>query len=185
MIFPADHPNPGLRNQAKGIKQVLIERELWPESGRRPDNTPFNLECRTPDGKRGCSDKYGDHCCARRLLGSQKDFQEQKGRLQEEVEAAGYTVIFYPKFHCELNFIERFWCAAKYWLRDNCLYSLDGLRKNLPKALHSVSSASINRYYRHCVRIIEAYTDGQQYGTKEFKERMYRGHRQVVDKTKW
>jgi len=29
----------------------------------------------------------------------------EKGRLQEGVEAAGHSVIFYPKFHCELNFI--------------------------------------------------------------------------------
>jgi hypothetical protein len=34
----------------------------------------------------------------------QKDFRQQKGRLQEEVEAACQEVIFYPRFHCELNF---------------------------------------------------------------------------------
>jgi hypothetical protein len=44
---------------------------------------------------------------------AQPDFIGQKGRLQEELEAANQTVMFYPKFHCELNFIERFWCAAK------------------------------------------------------------------------
>jgi hypothetical protein len=35
------------------------------------------------------------------------DFQELQGKT-------GYSVIFYPKFHCELNFIEGFWCAAKH-----------------------------------------------------------------------
>ena len=44
-------------------------------------------------------------CRARRVLGAQKDFQDQKGRLQEEVENLGHRVLFYPKFHCELNFI--------------------------------------------------------------------------------
>jgi hypothetical protein len=48
-------------------------------------------------------------------MASQRDFQEQKGRLEEELQAAGQLVIFYPKFHCELNFIERFWCAAKWY----------------------------------------------------------------------
>ena len=43
------------------------------------------------------------------LMASQRDFQEQKGRLEEELQAAGQLVIFYPKFHCELNFIEKFW----------------------------------------------------------------------------
>jgi hypothetical protein len=32
-------------------------------------------------------------------MAAQRDFQEQKGRLQEELEAADQEVIFYPKFH--------------------------------------------------------------------------------------
>ena len=68
---------------------------------------------------------------------------EQKGQLQEEVEAANYLIIFYPKFHCELNFIERFWCATKWYARENCEYSFDGLRQLVPAALVSVT-ASIN-----------------------------------------
>jgi hypothetical protein len=50
-------------------------------------------------------------CCATALLHySQRDFQEQKGSLQEKIEFAGRRGMFSPKFHCELNFIERFWC---------------------------------------------------------------------------
>ena len=37
----------------------------------------------------------------------------QKSLIQETIEARGHKVIFYPKFHCELNFIEMFWGAAK------------------------------------------------------------------------
>jgi len=54
----------------------------------------------------------------------------QKGRLEEEVQARNHNVIFYPKFHCGLNFIERFWSAAKYFARENCQYSLEKLRKD-------------------------------------------------------
>jgi hypothetical protein len=37
----------------------------------------------------------------------------RKGWLQETLEAINQEVTFYPKFHCELKFIEHFWCGAK------------------------------------------------------------------------
>jgi len=52
-------------------------------------------------------------CYARRIISLQPDFFAQKCALQELVEEAGHVCIFYPKFHCELNFIERYWGAAK------------------------------------------------------------------------
>ena len=121
-------------------------------------------------------------CCARSVLSQQQDFLEQKGQLQEEVEAANHL---YPKSHCKLDFIEQFRCAAKWYARENCEYSFDGLRQVVPAALESVSTASINRYYGHCARAIDAHSEGFKYGTKSFTARVYKGHRQVVDKTKW
>ena len=53
------------------------------------------------------------------------------------------TYHLYPKFHCELDFVEWFWCAAKWYARENCEYSFDGLRQLVPAALVSVT-ASIN-----------------------------------------
>jgi hypothetical protein len=58
-------------------------------------------------------------CCACSLLAQQPDFL---ARLEEEVQARNHVVIFYPKFSCELNFTEPFWCAAKYFARENCQY---------------------------------------------------------------
>ena len=57
-----------------------------------------------------------------RGAGAERDFRDQKGRLQEEVEAPGRRVLSYPKFHCELDFIERYWCRAKWLARGNCGY---------------------------------------------------------------
>lgn len=53
----------------------------------------------------------------------ERDSQEQKERLQEELEAANQKFIFYPKFNCELIFIENFWCAAKWYVEytENCV----------------------------------------------------------------
>jgi hypothetical protein len=43
--------------------------------------------------------------------------------------------LFLPKFHCELNWIERYWGAAKKYARRHCTYSLAALRTIVPIAL--------------------------------------------------
>ena len=117
------------------------------------------------------------------FLSQQQYFRDQMGRLQEEIEAANHLIIFYPKFHCELNIIERFWCAAKWYARENYKYPLERLRKIVPAALNSITAVSIYRYYNHCARVIDAYTDGYKYGTQDSTAPVYKGYQQVVDKT--
>ena len=102
-----------------------------------------------------------------------------------EVEAANHHITLYPKFLWELNFIERFWCAAKWYARENYEHSFDDLRQLVLTALESVSTASINRYYGHFAGATDAYSEWFKCGTKSFIVRVYKGHRQVVDKTKW
>ena len=68
-------------------------------------------------------------------------------------------------------------------LRENCEYSLNDLRQTISKAFESIPVAMINRFYQHCARIINAYNDGFQYGTKEFANHVYKNHR--VDRSKW
>ena len=92
------------------------------------DGLKFLLQCPTSHGRPGCMLDLEGGCCARTLMASQQDFQGQKGRLEEELQAAGQLVIFCPKFHCELNFIEKFWCAAGWYARENCEYTFVGLR---------------------------------------------------------
>ena len=110
MIFSRLHPK--YPNLPKGLQQVLAERNL-----RRETNSfgKFLLNC--PPDSPGTDHKK---CCARTLIAKQPDFLEQKRRLEEELNLLGLEVIFYPKFHCELNFIERLWCSAKHYVRDNC-----------------------------------------------------------------
>lgn len=176
MQFPANYHDPQLAGKPKGIKRVLKERDLWPaERG-------LLLECPRTHNRPGCSPEGG--CCARRILEAEQDFQQQKGRLQEEVEKLGHRVIFYPKFHCELNFIERYWCQAKWYARENCGYDFQKLKTLVPEALASVSQSTIRGFYRKALRTIDAYRNGISYGTEEFKN-VHKQHRQVVDKTKW
>jgi len=46
--------------------------------------------------------------------------------------------IFYPAFHCEINFIEYYWGAAKYYTRENCEYDFESLKRLVPEALAGV-----------------------------------------------
>ena len=111
MVFPATYPNKKLQGKPKGIKQVLIEREKWPPGG-------LVLECKE------CKEKVQNDlrisCYAHRVMSLEPDFLAQKSAIEELIENARHKCIFFPKFHCELNFIERYWRAAKRHLRENC-----------------------------------------------------------------
>jgi hypothetical protein len=47
--------------------------------------------------------------------------------IQEIIKKRGHKVIFYPKFHPELNFIKMYWRVFKKYSRKNCDYSWTGL----------------------------------------------------------
>jgi hypothetical protein len=102
-------------------------------------------------------------------LMAERDFQEQKGCLKEELEEPGQEVIFYPKFHCELNFIGKFWCSCNAFTRDHCTFIIQCLRKILPEAIKSVSIATINRYCHRCMRTFNEYFTGHTYRSRNLK----------------
>lgn len=102
--FPDDHPT--MPSWFKGMEVIIRERGLWPAQGELHAQCP-DFHC--PPGR--------TDCCCRRLLFSQPDFVSQKSQLQELVESRGHLCDFYPKYHCELNFIEQYWGAAKLRFR--------------------------------------------------------------------
>lgn len=152
--------------QPKGLQRVLQERELWPKGG-------LYLDCAARKRKH-----IGGQCYARQVLAQQPDFQAQKGRVQEVVEGRGHLVLFYPKFHCELNWIEYFWARVKVYTRAHCSYDIRSLRENVPAALVWASSL-IPTWWGKSLRIMDTYRDGIAYGSEEFKTRAYRSHRRV------
>jgi len=137
----------------KGIKTILTERGLWID-GMRLD-------------------------AARALLSSQPDFAAQKNWIEETIEGAGHKVEFFPKFHCELNFIELFWAQTKRFSRNNCDYTFKGLQNTIPLALESVPLSTIRRCARKCFRYMEAYRYGLTGKQLEFAVKKYKSHRKI------
>ena len=144
----------------RGMKSLLIERGLWPQQGLTRDQ-------------------------ARNVLSSQPDFMEQREWLDETVTSAGFLIDFYPKYHCEFNFIEMFWGAAKSFVRSRCNYDFNHLVQVVPVALNSVSLAKIRRFARKSYRYMDAYrvrgSDGNSLTSKqiEYAVKRYRQHRKI------
>ena len=147
MVFPNDYPDEKLRGKPKGMKIILQERGLW---GSGLKGFCGNKEALVENSR----------CCARHVLAAQEDFLNQKPILQEVIEKLGHKVIFYPKFHCELNYIEMYWGAAKRYARQQCNYSWTGLQRVVPLALDSVPISHIRKYARKSARYMDCYRKG-------------------------
>ena len=59
-----------------------------------------------------------------------------------------YKGFFIPKFHCELNPIERVWAHSKKHTRAHCDYSFAGLENTVAPALNSVTQDLIRKSFR-------------------------------------
>lgn len=172
MVFEDDHPrHPGM---PKGARAILMERGLW--------SSDLRHHCRTAN--RQCHDS--GNCCAIALLSKQPDFKEQCSMIEEYLHSQGQLVLFFPKFHCECNWIEQFWGACKRFTREKCTYNISGLRENIPAAMSHVDDGpSIVRFFNKSKRIMEAYAKGITMDTEEFQNRVYRSHRRLEDPSKY
>ncbi|CAG8724465.1 10503_t:CDS:2, partial [Cetraspora pellucida] len=132
-----------------------------------------------------CKEKVKDtsrvSCCAHHILSLEPDFLAQKNVIQELIENAGHKCIFFPKFHCELNFIERYWRAAKRHVRENCDYLWKGLQKTVPKSLKLVSLITIRKFSRKCWRYMDLYRNGLSEKLVEYAVKKYKTHRRIPD----
>jgi len=152
----------------RGIMAVLKERKLWPE-GR------FLLQC-----KDVCT---STSCCAKTLLANQPDFLEQTSVIEETVKNKGHMVAFYPKFHCETNFIERYWGACKRLARQRCDYTFANLRIQVPLILKEVPLGTIRAFHRKAWRYIDAYHKGLEGPLAEWVVKKYKSHRRLPPHT--
>jgi hypothetical protein len=167
----------------KGMKQILLERGLWIDK----------LPAQCSPSFAACEGKID--CCARRILFNQPDFVAQKSKLQEMIEERGHQCDFYPKFHCELNFIEQYWGAAKYAYRAVPRPStIAEMEETVKNSLDSVSLLQIKRsvdpqlcdilsltcfqsYANRSARFMDAYRKGLNGAQASWANKKYHGHR--------
>jgi hypothetical protein len=79
-------------------------------------------------------------------LYNQPDFINVKSHLEEIINARGHLCDFYPKFYCELNYIEQYWGAAKYIYRSGpwCV-NMEDMEKQVATCLDDVPLLKIRR----------------------------------------
>ncbi|KIK77204.1 hypothetical protein PAXRUDRAFT_167533 [Paxillus rubicundulus Ve08.2h10] len=111
MYFPPDDPRDS-KGIFKGMAVILEERKHKnPSKFTVPNYTKLKAQC----GKNFDCQKDQINCCCQWILYTQPDFVEVESLLEMLCKGCGYQVLFLPKFHCELNFIEQCWGFAK-WL---------------------------------------------------------------------
>ncbi len=132
-----------------------------------------------------CKDKIDDitriDCCAWRIISLQPDILAQKSALEKTILEAGYKCIFYPKFHCELNFIERYWGVAKRYTCENYNYSWLGLQYIVPAVLESVDTIMIRKFTRKAWRYMDLYKNGITGKLAEYVAKKYKSHCYISD----
>ena len=166
----------------KGLRTILEERGL----GRWEEFEAEKKHWKTNCGENANTDNT---CCPHHMLAAQPDFVAQKTALHETVHKAGHLFALYPKYHCETNWIERYWGAAKRIARKECNYTYAALSNNLDGYLDQISPPNsvpleIRRYYNRCWRYIRAYNDMKNVTeafklVEKFTSRRYRSHRRI------
>lgn len=104
-------------------------------------------------------------------LSQHVDFKFEKSEIENCLIQKGHIPTFLPKFHPELNPIERVWAQTKRYTRGHCNYSLQSLCKNIPNAFESVSIENIQNYYRKVKHYMFCYLEGLTPGS-ELDERL-------------
>ncbi len=168
----------------KGLLTILKERGKEKSIGGHVLNKIcLGCEQRSPRGDTESDFVRSDTCCLYYVLSQEPDFLEQKPWLHETVKKqAGFHFMLYPKYHCELNYIEMVWGYIKAYHRRNCTYSfkdLDG-DNGLVKTLNErIPISFVRRAANHCLRYMSFYRAGLHGPELEFAVRKYRSHRAI------
>ncbi|KAF9479060.1 hypothetical protein BDN70DRAFT_859047 [Pholiota conissans] len=166
LYFPEGHERAGA---FKGMQIILEERGFTGVSSLRAECKGFKCPTKMDPS---------NPCCCRRLLYNQPDFANVEALLQTACRLEGVALLFLPKFHCELNFIEQCWGYAKRIYRLNPESSReDHLERNTLSALDAVPLKSMRKFANRSRRFMDAYERGLNGQQAAWAARKYRGHR--------
>jgi transposase len=174
LYFPADADKHA--GKFKGMELILEERRRKGDLGRlsAQELKKKNAECKSFK----CIDQHSGTCFMRRMLFTQPDFAAVKSCLEDTCTEFNVTVLFLPKFHCELNPIEMVWGYAKRVYRMNPESSReDVLERNTLSALDQVPLESMRRFVIRAHRFADAYRQGLDGPQAAWAARKYKGHR--------
>ena len=74
------------------------------------------------------------------------------------------TIIYCPKYHCELNAIEGVWCSQRAFVRLRTNQTFEKMLKLIPDSrIHFVERQIALKLFRRSWRSIQAYSQGQTY----------------------
>ncbi|KAG2338450.1 hypothetical protein BDR05DRAFT_978180 [Suillus weaverae] len=163
LYFPDGHPKAGF---FKGMAQILVERGYV-------DAPKLHAECK--DFK--CSTDSRGVCCCHQLMYIQPDFVNVESCLETSCRAQSFDVIFLPKFHCKLNFIEQCWGFTKwlYQMKD-WSSSEEVLERNVIESLNAIPMDSMQRFTMRSARFIDAYQKGLNGTQAAWAIKKYCGH---------
>ena len=130
-------------------------------------------------------DKSDDiNCCGRRRLSECDDFGASVCWLQDVINEAPANIqarmIFFPKFHCELNYIEMIWGYAKTYLRRRCTFNFSQFEDLLQSVLlQQIPLAFFKKAQRHCFRYMDGYRKGLTGPLLTYAVKRFKGHRMI------
>jgi len=88
------------------------------------------------------------------------NFKDEKSLIEHYLTERGHIPVFLPKFHPELNPIERVWAQLKRYTKAHCKYTLPSLRRNIPDAYDSVTLENIQNHFRKVRHFMYCYLEG-------------------------
>ena len=154
-------------NVNPGGKQPLMRETVW---AGQPQSMVFSIGVAKGMKKvlqeRGINTESLNGEQMRIILANHDDFRSEKPKVIRFLVTRGHTALFLPKFHPEINPIERVWAQSKRYTKAYCKYTLPSLRSTVPLGLDSVTLENIQNFHRKCRHYMFAYLEGHVAGSK-------------------